>query len=86
MNLMLKSTLNRLYSCLRFIKLPNWAIVLLLVFLFTPIPALAYVDPGSGSAIVTTILGLMAAVGYTFRKAFYKMKRRLFGKKPNHKN
>ena len=86
MNLMLKSTLNRLYSCLRFIKLPNWAIVLLLVVLFTPIPALAYVDPGSGSAIVTTILGLMAAVGYTFRKAFYKMKRRLFGKKPNHKN
>ena len=86
MNLMLKPTLNRLNSCSRFIKLPNWAIVLSLVFLFTPIPALAYVDPGSGSAIVTTILGLMAAVGYMFRKAFYKMKRRLFGKKPNHKN
>lgn len=41
--------------------------------------AYAYVDPGSGSVIVTTILGLIAAVGYTFRKAFYKFKRKLTG-------
>ena len=44
-------------------------------------PAYAYVDPGSGSVIVTTILGLIAAVGYTFRKYFYKAKRMLTGKK-----
>lgn len=34
----------------------------------------AYVDPGSGSAIVTTVLGLLAAVGYTCRKYFYKLR------------
>ena len=40
----------------------------------------AYVDPGSGSVIVTTILGLIAAVGYTARKYFYKAKRLFRGK------
>lgn len=40
----------------------------------------AYVDPGSGSVIVTTILGLVAAVGYTFRKYFYKLKRVCFSR------
>ncbi len=43
-------------------------------------PAHAYVDPGSGSVIVTTVLGLIAAVGYTFRKAFYNLKAKIFGK------
>ena len=43
-------------------------------------PAFAYVDPGSGSVIVTTILGLVAAVGYTFRKFFYNVKRKLSGR------
>ncbi len=47
-----------------------------------PATALAYVDPGSGSVIVTTILGLIAAVGYTFRKYFYRLKRLFSGKKP----
>lgn len=37
-------------------------------------PAYAYVDPGSGSAIVTAILGFFAAIGYTLRKQFYKIK------------
>lgn len=41
--------------------------------------AYAYVDPGSGSVIVTTILGLFAAIGYTFRKFFYNIKRKLTG-------
>lgn len=46
-----------------------------------PLPAFAYVDPGSGSVIVTTILGLFAAIGYTFRRYFYKIKRALTGGK-----
>jgi hypothetical protein len=45
-----------------------------------PTEALAYVDPGSGSVIVTAILGAIAAVGYTFRKYFYKVKRLLASK------
>jgi hypothetical protein len=46
-----------------------------------PTAAFAYVDPGSGSVIVTTILGLIAAIGYTFRKYFYKLKRLITGRK-----
>jgi hypothetical protein len=49
--------------------------------LFFPSIAFAYVDPGSGSVIVTTILGLIAAIGYIFRKYFYKIKRMITGKK-----
>ena len=49
--------------------------------LMMPSTAFAYVDPGSGSVIVTTILGLIAAVGYTFRKYFYKLRRILTGKR-----
>jgi len=49
--------------------------------LFFPSIAFAYVDPGSGSVIVTTILGLIAAIGYTLRKYFYKIKRMASGKK-----
>ena len=53
-------------------------VILSLLF---PATAFAYVDPGSGTVIVTTILGLIAAVGYTFRKYFYKIKRMITGKK-----
>lgn len=45
-----------------------------------PGEAHAYVDPGSGSVIVTTVLGLFAAIGYTVRKYFYRIRR--FFKKP----
>lgn len=47
-----------------------------------PTLAHAYVDPGSGSVIVTAILGAIGAVGYTFRKYFYRL-RRLFSRKEN---
>ena len=69
-------------------KLPPWGAKLLLTLqvclvsnLLFPSIAFAYVDPGSGSVIVTTILGLIAAVGYTCRKYFYKIKRMFSGKK-----
>ena len=43
---------------------------------FWPIePANAYVDPGSGSVIITTILGIFAAIGFTLRKYFYRVRR-----------
>jgi hypothetical protein len=53
--------------------------IVALLFLGFASEAYAYVDPGSGSVIVTTILGFIAAIGYTFRKYFYKLRRRLFG-------
>ena len=47
--------------------------------IFLPSSAHAYVDPSSGSVIVTTIVGLIAAVAYTLRKFFYNLKGKLFG-------
>lgn len=37
-------------------------------------PAYAYIDPGSGSMIMTTVLGVIAAIGYTMRKYFYRIR------------
>ena len=42
-------------------------------------PFLAYIDPGSGSVLTTAIVGFFAAIAYTFRKYFYKIKDRLTG-------
>ena len=35
----------------------------------------AYIDPGSGSALVTAILGFFAAIGYIVQKNYYRFKR-----------
>ncbi|MGU9951710.1 MAG: hypothetical protein ACNYPH_05310 [Gammaproteobacteria bacterium WSBS_2016_MAG_OTU1] len=53
--------------------------------IFHPQTAHAYIDPGSGSAIITVILGVIGAIGYTFRKYYYKIKN-LFGKKSDDKD
>ena len=37
-------------------------------------PALAYIDPGSGSAIISVIIGLFVAVGVTCKTYWYKFK------------
>ena len=34
----------------------------------------AYVDPGSGGALITAILGFIAAFTYSVKKYFYKLK------------
>lgn len=52
-------------------------------FLVSTTAAHAYVDPGSGSVIITTILGVFAAIGYTFRKYFYRLKRMVSGNTPD---
>lgn len=43
-------------------------------------PAEAYIDPGSGSMIMSTILGVIAAIGYTMRKSFYRVRNLFRGK------
>lgn len=49
-------------------------LLLTLVLVATLIPnAYSYIDPGSGSVVTTAILGMIAAVGYTFRKYYYKI-------------
>lgn len=55
-------------------KLFDLAVVSGLVLFALEKPAQAYIDPGSGSMIMTAILGFIAAIGYTARKYFYKIK------------
>lgn len=40
-----------------------------------PTTAHAYIDPGSGSVVISTLIGIAAATAYTFKKYFYKLKR-----------
>lgn len=42
--------------------------------IFITSPAYAYIDPGTGSAVASAIIGIFAAAAYTFRKYFYKVK------------
>ena len=55
----------------------KFSILLVLI----PDPAYAYIDPGSASLIVSSVLGFIAAIGYTFRKYFFKLRGLLKGKK-----
>ena len=38
------------------------------------LPAFAYIDPGSGSAIVSLIIGFFVALGLTVKTYWYKLK------------
>tara|TARA_B100001564_G_scaffold325663_1_gene307342 strand:- start:8 stop:238 length:231 start_codon:yes stop_codon:yes gene_type:complete len=46
----------------------------------------AYIDPGSGSAIITAILGFFAAVAYSFRKFFYNLRSKFKPKQEEEEN
>jgi hypothetical protein len=43
-------------------------------------PAMAYLDPGSGSAIMSAVIGLLVAVGLTAKTYWYKTKSFFKGK------
>jgi hypothetical protein len=43
-------------------------------------PAYAYIDPGTGAAVTTAILGFFASIAYTFRKYMYRAKDLFSGK------
>jgi len=38
-----------------------------------PVPALAYIDPGSGSAIVSLVIGLFVAIGVVVKTFWFKI-------------
>lgn len=57
----------------------NRVAVVLLAMTFSA-PAFAYLDPGSGSAIVSAIIGFFVAVGMAVKTYWYKIKS-WFGKK-----
>ncbi len=46
-------------------------------------PAMAYIDPGSGSAIMSAIIGLFVATGLVIKTYWYKIKSIFTRKKAN---
>ena len=48
-----------------------------------PESAYAYIDPGSAGFLITTVLGFLAAVGYTLRVYFRRLKQWMFGRGKN---
>ena len=58
--------------------------LLLCLILIIPINAYAYIDPGSGSASITAILGFFAAIIYSFKKFFYNLKDKFKSKFKEH--
>lgn len=54
---------------------------LFLLLIFMPIVAHAYIDPGSGSAIMTAIIGAIVAIGVTLKTYWYKIKSFFTGSK-----
>lgn len=55
-------------------------LALLFALLIFPVPAFAYLDPASGSAIISAIIGLFVAVSLVIKSYWYKLKS-LFAKK-----
>lgn len=39
-----------------------------------PVDAMAYIDPGSGSAIMSAIIGFFVAIGVVVKTYWYKLK------------
>ncbi len=48
-------------------------------------PAMAYIDPGSGSAIMSAIIGFFVAAGLAIKTYWYKIKSLFTGKKGSQK-
>ena len=50
--------------------------IIILIFAFLillPVPVFAYIDPGSGSAIVSMIVGFFVAIGVVLKTFWYKI-------------
>lgn len=54
---------------------------LIALLVFMPFAANAYIDPGSGSAIMSAIIGFFVALGIAIKTYWYKLKSLFTGKK-----
>lgn len=52
------------------------------IFLLLPNVSWGYIDPGSGSAIMSAIIGFFVAIGLVVKTFWYKIKAFFTGKKP----
>lgn len=48
--------------------------IFLSALVLAPATVHAYIDPGTGSVVTTAILGFFAAISYTLRRYFYRIK------------
>ena len=51
-----------------------YTLILTFNFLIFNKPAFAYIDPGTGSAIISLIIGLFVTIGVYFKSFWYKIK------------
>ena len=54
-------------------RVADIAVCTILIFFSSTSPSYAYLDPGTGSMLLTGILGIFAAITYTLRRYFYKI-------------
>jgi len=54
---------------------------ILILFICLPYAANAYIDPGSGSAIMSAIIGFFVALGIAIKTYWYKLKSLFTGSK-----
>ncbi len=59
-------------------------IIMTLMLSLFALPAMAYIDPGSGSAILSAIAGFLVAIVMVIKGYWYKIKS--FFVKPKHKD
>ena len=57
------------------------SLVFLLVLFLLPVPAMAYLDPTTGSMLISAIVGLFASLVLAFKTYWYRLKG-LFKRKP----
>lgn len=56
--------------------------VIALLAAVASMPAMAYIDPGSGSAIMSAIIGFFVAIAMAVKTYWYKIKSLFSGSKP----
>ena len=54
-----------------------------IIMIFWISPAMAYIDPGSGSAIMSAIIGFFVAISLAIKTYWYKIKSLFLRKKTN---
>lgn len=60
----------------------DYAYPTLLLLIVLAAPAHAYIDPGSGSAIMSAIIGFFVAISLAVKTYWYKIKSLFSGRKP----
>ena len=67
-------------------KMKTAGVAALLILLTTATPAVAYIDPGSGSAIMSAVIGFFVAIAMAVKTYWYKIKGFFVKKKPDTTN